>query len=108
MCTEAFVPAAFAPHDGAPPPPSVGSPRLTMKYVSSGDWLALWDIAHVRRASDWKAPPLARETSGTDASSAYDDNAEFFAAKHLNTWCVLEVKYFPDCLPRLFFALSVY
>lgn len=79
--TEALVPAAFAPHKSAPPPSSVGDPRLTMKDVCCGGGLALWDIAHVRRASDWKAPPLAQVTSGANASSAYDDNAEFLAAR---------------------------
>lgn len=80
--SEALVPAAFIPHKGAPPVPGVG--RATMKDVfeGDGDGLVLWDIAHVRLAKDWIAPPATRTplTNGNE-SAAYDDDADFFAAE---------------------------
>lgn len=41
-----------------------------------GDQLVLWDVAHVRLASEWKPPPAAAAPS---ASAAYDDDAQFYA-----------------------------
>ena len=55
-----------------------------MKNVCSGDGVTILNIAHTRRASDWKAPPVAQETSGADESSAYHDNAESLAAEALD------------------------
>lgn len=55
--SEGLVPAAFIPHKGAPSVLGVG--RVTMKHVLKDvvDELVLWDVAHVRLASDWVAPP---------------------------------------------------
>lgn len=78
--SEALVPAAFIPHKGAPSVLDVD--RVTMNDVleDAVDKLVLWDVAHVRLASDWVAPPVtpAPSANGND-SAAYDDDADFFA-----------------------------
>lgn len=45
-----------------------------------GDRLVLWDIAHVRLASDWKPPPAAAAPSASvNARGAYNDDAQIYA-----------------------------
>lgn len=80
--SEALKPAAFTAHKGAPPA-STGVGRVTMKDVCDGDGdrLVLWDVAHVRLAADWTAPPATPSPSANPSMSvAFDDDADFFAA----------------------------
>lgn len=58
-----------------------GRSAATPRWRSPSDDDILWEVAHIRRASDWKAPSLAQEPSVTNANSSCDDNAEVFAAK---------------------------
>ncbi|CAN0310195.1 unnamed protein product, partial [Laminaria digitata] len=81
--SEALKPAAYAAHKGAPPS-SAGVGRATMKDVCDGDGdrLVLWDVAHVRLAADWIAPPATPAPSAVpNASTAYDDDDDFFATQ---------------------------
>lgn len=52
VVTEALFPAASAPHEGPPPPPSVDDTRLILKDVWNSGGVAIGDNAHARRASD--------------------------------------------------------
>ena len=81
--SDALKPAAYVAHKGAPPA-SAGVSRVTMKDVfdGDGDRLVLWDVAHVCLAADWTAPPATQAPSANpNATAAYDDDADFFAAE---------------------------
>lgn len=78
--SEVFKPAAYSAHKGAPPA-ALDSGRVTMEevYDGGGDRLVLWDIAHVRLASDWKPPRAAAAPSANEnASAAYNDDVQFY------------------------------
>ena len=79
--SDAVKPATYAAHKEAPFFAGVG--RVTMKEIcGGGDSLVLWDIAHVRLAADWTAPPATPAPSpNPNASAAYNDGADFFATE---------------------------
>lgn len=77
--TDVYVPAAFVLHKGAPPAPTSKASLATMEDVSDGNGMVLWDIAHLRRSSEWKAPPSVRHRRTPNDSSAYNDDADFFS-----------------------------
>lgn len=89
--SEVLKPAAYVAHMGAPPAPPASSSaegeppassravRATMEDVRNGggDQLVLWDVDHVRLASDWRPPPAAAAPSTN--FNAYNDDAQFYA-----------------------------
>ena len=80
--SDAVKPATYAAHKEAPFFAGVG--RVTMKEIcgGGGDSLVLWDVAHVRVAADWTAPPATPAPSpNPNASAAYNDDADFFATE---------------------------
>ena len=72
--------AAYAAHKETS---SAGLRRVTMKEIcGGGDGLVLWDVTHVRLAADWTAPPATpAPSSNANASSAYNDDPDFFATE---------------------------
>ena len=79
--SEVFKPAAYVAHMGAPPVSS-GAVRATMEDVKKGggDQLVLWDVDHVRLASEWKPPSAATAPSANEnTSAAYNDDAQFYS-----------------------------
>lgn len=75
---EVLKPASLVPHNDAPPPTPDAPRRVSIQDVSSGDGFVLWDLVHVRLASDhrpFEGTPLA---AGEVDPSAYDD--DFFDA----------------------------
>ena len=88
--SEVLKTAAYVAHMGAPPSSSGGegeSPassravRATMGEVKNGggDQLVLWDVDHVRLASDWKPPAAAAPSTNVNKSPAYNDDAQFYS-----------------------------
>ena len=69
--------ASFVPYDTAPPSAQDGQRRVSVEGVKKGDdGCVLWDLAHVRLASDHRAFEATPLPGGGADPGAYQD--EFF------------------------------
>lgn len=72
--TKVLKPASFVPHTGAPPRAGGGQRRASLKDVKSEGGFALWDLNHVRLASDHRWFRGTPVPAGGADPDAYQDN----------------------------------
>lgn len=75
---DVLKPASLVMHTGAPPPVGDGQPRVSLNTVRSEGGFVLWDVVHVRLASDHRWFRGTPVPAGGADPEAYQDN--FFDA----------------------------
>lgn len=77
--TNALKPGNFVLYKGAPSAASTTNTKATVQQVVDGDGLVLWDLKHVRLASDHRPFKGTPDDVVSDTDGAYQ-NDEFFTA----------------------------